>query len=268
MASSSRAPLLNLLRQGCRGISVVQITPGLVLAVIQTGRLPEDCMSIAVGTRFGSANLSWHSPNGDTVFFPPGTPHAVEHASLFVDKFIPSSVTIRSLWRGADGNGRVDRDRTSWWGKLVPFMPERGRAHPADILRLLLEALSCPSTDERVLRELWNWAVGDIRNELEYRNDNFDYVIRQNLLRTLWPDDDLGADPIGDPGSLLEMDLAKIVAALSLPMDTISSVAVLIPDSIDIPFVVETLSEVLHNHSRRASSTLGLGRCDPQGPGR
>lgn len=148
---------------------------------------------------------------------PEGTVHLLEHVCVFAH--IDGLVTkLDGL--GVPLNGRVDRDRTCFWGG--------GFSSPtaaSDIAGALVALMQVPGSVS-YLEPLLQRVVGDVENEMGIRQHDESYWLSALVFRALYPDHALSASSLGTRMSLSRVDVAHVRVALSALRRALSHVIV------------------------------------------
>lgn len=114
---------------------------------------------------------------------PEGTSHLVEHLCVFHN--IETHVRRLDALRGVL-NGRVDRDRTCFWSAGLARLGGGNRV-AARIVTGLVGMLSVDE-DEGSLAPLLQRVIGDVDNEMLYRQNEPAHWLAPAIVRGLYPD--------------------------------------------------------------------------------
>ncbi|MDQ3804223.1 MAG: hypothetical protein M3416_10380 [Acidobacteriota bacterium] len=207
---------------------------GVRLHIISQNTEPSPLLYVSVATGFGSTHLSCLDESGGVKHFPVGMAHFMEHLLFwlhFDDVLIPMSYKYLR-----DPNAVVTYDRSVWGisgagmleGKTYsPVKDQRRLAGAAgDIVRSFLSILRTGRPRSEI-NSLIAKTVNDVGLEIGHRHDNSDYVLKLELLSSLYREDPIRFDILGTRESLREITGEHINLALKVIRTNIRSVTVM-----------------------------------------
>ncbi|CAK1229234.1 EF-P 5-aminopentanol modification-associated protein YfmH [Fructobacillus fructosus] len=175
----------NWLRTGQDPVVFLTLQNGLTVNLINKPGYKQTVASLTV--KFGSLTSTYQDRKGKTKTIPAGTAHFLEH-KLF-DK-PEGDVLIKMADLGADGNAFTSNQVTCYYLATHENLREN--------IELLLDFVQTPVfSEESVKRER-----GIIEEEIASYQDDPDSRLYQGMLRTAYPNSQLGKDIAGDAFSL------------------------------------------------------------------
>lgn len=210
-----RSPETRTLRDGTR------------LTVVPNPQTLERLYSVVVGSELGWTHDRCVSDDGHEQRLDEGAAHLTEHVVLW-SRF-HEEITALEQQDFASVNGRVDAERTWWWAKDAGT-EGRGLADAiATTARRVVSLFVSPPRDEALERML-DRSRDDVELEIGYRQGRADYDLTSALARALYPQQSLGAAPLGTTASLSRVDTAQQEIALCALAHGVRSVAVELKD--------------------------------------
>nr|WP_321397040.1 hypothetical protein [uncultured Desulfobacter sp.] len=191
---------------------------GLNLHVITAHNLNPFVCTFALVSSFGSSFENKIYP------FPFGTAHFLEHFNFFANREIARELSYKF---GCDLNGIVNENSTIVKGNfLIKSENPTPDLFSHIVLSIVQYCINFSLLDFEI-KKLIEHTIRDVANEISYRHDKIDYILRLKLIQNFYHSESLNHDSLGDIESLSYIDNELIKLAHNEYCNRINSILII-----------------------------------------